>query len=172
MRGPRSSDLEACAAFARRLERRRPIEAVVLFGSRARGEALEDSDFDLIVVSDALADLARRERLRVLGDLWIDALRERAAPVRSGEVHGYTRAEALGMEKPLVWDALESGVVLLDRGTWSRARELYEGLKRSAAIVAWPDRGGWTLDLDRIRAAAREAEGKLGKKTGEGFYRY
>jgi len=39
--------------FRRKVSRRYPIQKMVLFGSRARGEAHRDSDVDLIVVSDS-----------------------------------------------------------------------------------------------------------------------
>lgn len=39
--------------FRRRVSKRFPIRQMVLFGSHARGEALRDSDVDLIVVSEA-----------------------------------------------------------------------------------------------------------------------
>ena len=40
-------------SFRRKVSKRYPIQRMVLFGSRARGEARRDSDVDLIVVSDA-----------------------------------------------------------------------------------------------------------------------
>lgn len=36
---------------------------IILFGSRARGDYLKDSDFDLIVVSEKFKDLDFRERI-------------------------------------------------------------------------------------------------------------
>lgn len=39
-------------SFRRKASKRLPIQRMVLFGSRARGEARRDSDVDLIVVSD------------------------------------------------------------------------------------------------------------------------
>lgn len=39
------------AEFARSLEQRVSVESIVLFGSRARGDAQQDSDIDLLVVS-------------------------------------------------------------------------------------------------------------------------
>jgi predicted nucleotidyltransferase len=48
--------------FAGALRRRIRLDRIVLFGSRARGEATEDSDIDLLVISpdfgrDPLADM-------------------------------------------------------------------------------------------------------------------
>lgn len=43
-----------------------PTEAVYLFGSRARGEARADSDFDILVVVDGNLELRRRMQLATL----------------------------------------------------------------------------------------------------------
>ncbi|MBI4286994.1 MAG: nucleotidyltransferase domain-containing protein [Chloroflexi bacterium] len=43
------------------------VTSVLVFGSYARGAAREDSDTDLIVVSDDFTRLNGRERLEVLG---------------------------------------------------------------------------------------------------------
>jgi predicted nucleotidyltransferase len=53
------------------------IERVVLFGSRARGEARADSDYDVAVFLRSAPD-ARRERRR-LADLRVDFLDETGA---------------------------------------------------------------------------------------------
>jgi predicted nucleotidyltransferase len=62
-----------------RLRRRYRPELVLVFGSRARGDALADSDLDLLVVSDAFRGVPFLERLtELLGTLdppfGIDAL--------------------------------------------------------------------------------------------------
>ncbi|HLB37647.1 MAG TPA: nucleotidyltransferase domain-containing protein [Gemmatimonadales bacterium] len=46
----------------RLIERYRPAH-VILFGSRARGDALKDSDLDVLVVSDAFADVRWLDRM-------------------------------------------------------------------------------------------------------------
>lgn len=61
--GYTATDLDDLVAeFVGALRRRIRLERVILFGSRARGNASEDSDIDLLVVSpdfggDALADM-------------------------------------------------------------------------------------------------------------------
>lgn len=49
-------------------------EAVYLFGSRARGEADPYSDIDLIVVSQAFADMPVWKRWEVIGDALSDVM--------------------------------------------------------------------------------------------------
>lgn len=44
------------------LERRFDPERVIVFGSRARGEALEHSDLDVVLVSDAFRDVSWLDR--------------------------------------------------------------------------------------------------------------
>ncbi len=43
------------------------VERVILYGSFARGNPREDSDIDLVVVSENLQKMDLRERLEVLG---------------------------------------------------------------------------------------------------------
>lgn len=53
-----------------RLKRRYRPELVLIFGSRARGEALAESDLDLLVVSERFRGLSFLERApRLLADL-------------------------------------------------------------------------------------------------------
>ena len=45
-------------------------QKIILFGSRARGEHLEESDVDLIVVSDKFEGVEFRERIKLAYGLW------------------------------------------------------------------------------------------------------
>ena len=57
--------------YKRAVERALPgVEKLILFGSRARGEARPDSDYDIAVVARDLSD--RRRVRRVLSDLAYD----------------------------------------------------------------------------------------------------
>ena len=60
----------ALIRFAERLEERIGAQAVFLFGSRARGEAHDDSDYDLIVVSPYFAALEQPRRAIGLREYW------------------------------------------------------------------------------------------------------
>jgi uncharacterized protein len=59
------------ADYKRAVERALPgVEKLILFGSRARGQAREDSDYDVAVVVRNLSD--RRQVRRLLSDLAYD----------------------------------------------------------------------------------------------------
>ncbi len=53
--------LSRCREAIRRVE---PDARVILYGSRARGEAGEESDYDLLVLVEGEASLGREERVR------------------------------------------------------------------------------------------------------------
>jgi uncharacterized protein len=58
-------------AYKRAVERAIPgVEKLILFGSRARGQASQDSDYDVAVVVRDLSD--RRRIRRILSDLAYD----------------------------------------------------------------------------------------------------
>ncbi len=56
--------------FVRNLSKRIDVERVILFGSRARGDHLEDSDVDLIIVSRDFEGIPFHERMDELILLW------------------------------------------------------------------------------------------------------
>lgn len=94
------------------------IEFAVLFGSRARGDAFEDSDYDLLL------GLVEPDGLR-----WVDRL-----GVYQDEINGkvdvfpYAPEELARMEDEanlLLLESLADGVALYDRGTWRRLRERF-----------------------------------------------
>jgi uncharacterized protein len=45
-------------------------ERIILFGSRARGDNLKESDIDLLVVSEKFADIPFRERMIEAYGMW------------------------------------------------------------------------------------------------------
>ncbi|MEK6933321.1 MAG: nucleotidyltransferase domain-containing protein [Nanoarchaeota archaeon] len=45
-------------------------EKIILFGSRARGDNLEESDFDLIVVSEKFKNMNFRDRIIMAYGVW------------------------------------------------------------------------------------------------------
>ncbi len=83
---------------------------IVLFGSRARGDGDEDSDYDLLVVKDEIKsrhEEAHRIRVALTAlPIFADVL------VRSAEEDTKYRQIRIGFEKSL----MEDGVVLYERG--------------------------------------------------------
>lgn len=59
--------------FAQTLRDQIGAECILLFGSRARGGARPDSDYDLIIVSPRFADVAAMQRGIGLRQLWYAA---------------------------------------------------------------------------------------------------
>ena len=122
-----------------RLRSRYRLHAVILFGSRARGDWGPWSDYDLLIVAEFEAPYLERigEVMEVLEGL---------GPI---EPHPYTLEEALSMLErgsPTIVDALEEGVVLFEGPGLAALREAHDrmrrrGLRRTETSVRLPDRG-------------------------------
>lgn len=61
---------EKLERFLCRVQARFPLKHAILFGSRARGEELRSSDYDLLLVSPAFAGLPYPERIGAVLALW------------------------------------------------------------------------------------------------------
>ncbi len=105
--------------------RRAGAKVVILFGSRARGDWLPWSDYDLLIIGEF--DKPHLERI---GDI-LELLSDVKLPV---EPHPYTLREVLEMLRrgnPLIIDALEEGRVLhAEREYLEPLERLYRELKR------------------------------------------
>jgi len=64
------SGTEEIEGFLARVEEQFRPERVILFGSRARGDHLKHSDYDIVVVSRAFEGCPFLERLSMLFGLW------------------------------------------------------------------------------------------------------
>ena len=82
------------------------LRRIVLFGSRARGDASAESDYDLAVFLDPLPD--RWRELDRLADLRVQLLDETGAFL---DARPY-RAEALASRTPLMYDIRREGIEL------------------------------------------------------------
>lgn len=108
------------------------VEFVVLFGSRARGDAMVDSDYDLVV---GLRHEDRRRFVQRIG-VYQDTETGRC------DVFPYTPSELDLMERDhneLLLEALADGAALFDRGAWRRLRGRFQerldtGLLRRSSI--------------------------------------
>ena len=96
--------------YVHRLDRSITVNKAILTGSWATGRYLEDSDVDLIIVSDDFSKMPISERLSYLQKKWTSKI-----PL---EAFGYTVEEfrALRQRSTYVKDAVRNGVVLLRGG--------------------------------------------------------
>lgn len=121
--------------FLGNLKRLMAVEAVAVFGSRGRGDAYHYSDYDIVVVSDELAGLNPLQRRQRLYDAW--------KSLKAADIFGLTPVELHRMDSPIIWDMLEDGKVLFDKGAWRRAVREFENHKRSGRLTPVP--GGWRI---------------------------
>ncbi len=57
-------------SFLREVRKKYKIERAIFFGSRARGEHLKDSDYDIILVSADFRDIFFTKRSALMYDFW------------------------------------------------------------------------------------------------------
>jgi len=131
-------DLRPVEEYVRRLlaERGEEVAFVVLFGSRAKGNWLDDSDYDLLI------------GLRVDTQVrFIDRIQEFSDGVRFDlQPFVYGRSEWRSMFEQrhmLMLDALEHGLVLWDCGEFARMREAFRRWRAAGLVV--PFGNGWQL---------------------------
>jgi len=112
----------AAAEFARRLALalEDQVDAIILYGSVARGEARRDSDIDILVVSPDPKGI--REKV---SEICSDFTFERKYTFFISLVH-LSQEELewhVRVRSPFMHNVFEDGVVLYDIGTYSRVRE-------------------------------------------------
>ena len=120
------------------LRRRYRIYAVILFGSRARGDWKPWSDYDLLIIGEFESPYMER-----IGEI-LDLLKEIKLPI---EPHPYTLEEAESMLMrgcPTIVDGLEEGKILFSTEELRRLRELYNelrrrGMRRTRTTIIVPD---------------------------------
>ncbi|MCX8193415.1 MAG: nucleotidyltransferase domain-containing protein [Nitrososphaeria archaeon] len=114
--------------FVERVAEHVKLHAVILFGSRARGDHGPWSDYDILIIGDFDEDYM--ERLKKLIEL--------ASDIKlSIEPHPYRIEEAIAMlEKgnPTIVDAIEEGVVIKTGEAFSRLMSKYWEMKHSGKL--------------------------------------
>lgn len=124
---------EQINSYLSRLSKKIKVEALIVFGSRARSEALLTSDYDICVISDDFTKMSRFERTFLLLDSWeADTALEPVA---------YTTEEFKKATGLLVWDILEDGVVFKDTGVFKQKKALHELMKQESKLKRVE--GGW-----------------------------
>lgn len=133
----RPEDEKLKRVLQRLLLRSEELEFIVLFGSMARGDWSQGSDYDLLLG-------LRGED----GQRWIDRLAEFSREVEGNvEVFPYSRPEWQRMFEEfhlLLLEALEHGVVLWDRGGFAEMRTAFRQWRASGRVVPW--RSGWKIN--------------------------
>jgi predicted nucleotidyltransferase len=101
------------------------LDALVLFGSRARDDAAETSDWDLAVISHDFDGLNPLERALLLIDCLAPGIE-------------FVHLTPTELENPVLsylrCAILEEGVPLVDRGAFESARARYENEKAAGRI--------------------------------------
>ena len=64
-----SEMMERARRFAQKAAKRLRVEAVYVVGSRARGDYLDVSDVDVVIVARGVKELNMKERLMLLADI-------------------------------------------------------------------------------------------------------
>ncbi|MBO3842001.1 MAG: nucleotidyltransferase domain-containing protein [Candidatus Brockarchaeota archaeon] len=124
----------------KKLAARYRLTAVILFGSRARGDWGPWSDYDLLIIGDFEKNYVDR-----IGDV-LELLSGIKMPV---EPHPYTLQEALKMLRkgnPLIFDAIEEGKVLYKGKDYEKLLETFQsmrksGMKRGCTSIILPETG-------------------------------
>ena len=165
------SDLrEAAEDFARRVRAAlgERVEAIVLYGSVARGDAGPDSDVDVLVVGSGDDGIGKAIR-----EVGYDQTRDTGYRFFV-ETTAYDRGEFLKFMRlglPLIMNILEDGVVLYDTGIFSEARAYGAQLSDAEIeiMMEWRvaqhleladealDDAQYSLDGGRLRSAAGRA---------------
>jgi len=94
-------------AFVEKLKKKINIERVIVFGSRARGDYLADSDVDLIIISKDFEEVPFYERMDKLILLWESPLDLKALCYTPEEF------EQKKKEIGIVAEAVEEGIEII-----------------------------------------------------------
>lgn len=130
-------DEKLIKTFLARLKSQIKVDVLVVFGSRARGDAYLTSDYDIAVVSENFQEINKLERIFLLLENWdADFALE---PV------SYTQAEFMKAKGLLVWDILEEGIIIEDSGLFSERKALHEQMKKAGQLKKVE--GGWKLAI-------------------------
>lgn len=105
------------------------MEFAVLFGSRARGDYLKNSDYDILLVSDSFSGMNIFSRIRMMLDLW--GGKEAIEPVcfTSSEFENILRTY-----NAIAWESLKDGVPLFGKEKFSKYQKVFQEAVRNRDI--------------------------------------
>jgi len=92
------------ARFLRRLHKLLRVEEVYVFGSRVHGTPLEDSDLDLVIISEDFGKRSYVENLILLTGLWEGSFTLEMFPYTPAQIREYRE------RKTVVAEALTKGI--------------------------------------------------------------
>lgn len=115
--------------FIKKVNSRYPLEFAVLFGSRARGDYLKNSDYDILLVSDSFSGMNIFSRIRMMLDLW--GGKEAIEPVcfTSSEFENILRTY-----NAIAWESLKDGVPLFGKEKFSKYQKVFQEAVRNRDI--------------------------------------
>lgn len=127
---------------SRLLELNIPLASAVLFGSRARGDWLMESDIDLLLILRQ-SNARFIDRIGELSRYWSGKWSLELFPYTISEVVELINRGSVG-----IYDALDHGIVIYDDGAFARLREAFrraisEGVVRKV-------NGWWTIPSGNI----------------------
>ena len=61
---------ERAITFINKVQQKFPLSQAILFGSRARGDHFNNSDYDFIIVSDEFLDVFFSKRIAMMYEFW------------------------------------------------------------------------------------------------------
>jgi len=136
--------IENLRDYARKLkEAGIPVKSIILFGSRARGEHLKNSDIDILVILEK-TEQNFLERISTLIKYWNKPC--------SLEVFPYTINEIINLMNRgsiTLYDSLEHGIIVIDDGTFKKLKEIFnKAIARK--IISKDKRGWWKIPLKPI----------------------
>lgn len=56
--------------FSKKIRKNFSVDKIIFFGSRARGDFLEESDYDFVIVSKDFRGIPFRDRIKKIYDFW------------------------------------------------------------------------------------------------------
>ncbi len=119
---------DTLSSFINKVNKKFPLEFAVLFGSRARGESLKSSDYDILFVSNCFhKDIFKR--MTAILDLWdvkgsLESICFTTEEFEKG-MKGYNA---------IVWGSLRDGIVLLGAKKFKKYQDIFRNAVESGDI--------------------------------------